>query len=592
MAATRKHLLFALVLIVLSSCKLEFDPSDNGAILEPNLGFECTDFCTFDTPEDFAGNYVATPAPNYRFSGWSGDACNSPKRRLETVCPVIVNPALAALDLTLRLEAEFTRKANLSAIQNTPQFKISNFGFGGFYTNEQPPQTCYPDINSCYAPGTSWIHPHNYATGDFNNDGRQDLLVQVFTRTGYVRIRPGPVVFLNDGQGGLYRSDDIFKNGQSENTLGVSRFGVADFNGDGKDDFVQGAYGQLSREPHNYLEKFPARIPLYLSGPGNRLYDASGQIAGQENGGLIPSFEFAHELSIGDIDCDGDQDFFQGGHLFINDGSGSFSLGQMPQGFELGYSFVMSSLIDDYDGDGIGDLLVNYAKGAEGSLSRLFLSEGKASMASRTAKPMPEGYFGFMNTKHNHASSADIDGDGDLDIVIGQTRNDPYYAGRAVQILINDGTGNFADQTDQRVSQADVTDPESGSWGEGYVHLLDVNGDGYIDIFDRNGTTPVLWDGQVRDHGVDIWLNDGSGRFTHVPQTVFPYVQPKDLMGPKYALTRFGPLWEAAPIDLDGQAGIDIVTFVVTSTPPTGGFGESTLYTLTSKKKLQASDLQ
>ena len=123
------------------------------------------------------------------------------------------------------------------------------------------------------------------------------------------------------------------------------------------------------------------------------------------------------------------------------------------------------------------------------------------------------------------------------------------------------------------------------------MHLLDVNGDGYIDIFDRNGTTPVLWDGQVRDHGVDIWLNDGSGRFTHVPQTVFPYVQPKDLMGPKYARTRFGPLMEAAPIDLDGQAGIDIVTFVVTSTTPTAGFGESTLYTLTSKKKLQTSDL-
>jgi endonuclease YncB( thermonuclease family) len=100
MAAIRKYLLFALVLIVLSSCKLEFDPSDNGAILEPSLGFECMDFCTFDTPEDFAGNYVATPAPNYRFSDWSGDACNSPKRRQETVCPAIVNPALAALDLT------------------------------------------------------------------------------------------------------------------------------------------------------------------------------------------------------------------------------------------------------------------------------------------------------------------------------------------------------------------------------------------------------------------------------------------------------------------------------------------------------------
>ena len=63
-------------------------------------------------------------------------------------------------------------------------------------------------------------------------------------------------------------------------------------------------------------------------------------------------------------------------------------------------------------------------------------------------------------------------------------------------------------------------------------------------------------------------------------------------MGPKYARTRFGPLMEAAPIDLDGQAGIDIVTFVVTSITPTVGFGESTLYTLTSKKKLQTSDLQ
>ena len=42
-------------------------------------------------------------------------------------------------------------------------------------------------------------------------------------------------------------------------------------------------------------------------------------------------------------------------------------------------------------------------------------------------------------------SLGDLDGDGDIDLIIGNTRENPYYDGRKVSILINDGSGNFTE---------------------------------------------------------------------------------------------------------------------------------------------------
>ena len=47
----------------------------------------------------------------------------------------------------------------------------------------------------------------------------------------------------------------------------------------------------------------------------------------------------------------------------------------------------------------------------------------------------------------NHSNFGDLDGDGDIDLIIGNTRENPYYDGRKVSILLNDGAGNFSDAT-------------------------------------------------------------------------------------------------------------------------------------------------
>jgi hypothetical protein len=572
--------------LALAGCKLNFDSGSNGTIVESSLGYECSGECTEEPPTQFSANYVAVPNPDYQFAGWSGNACNSDARRLNPECPVLVVPPIAELGMPWNLEAEFTRQLREGISKDNEYFAVTNVGFGGYFVDEQAPVTCYPTIDDCGAAGTLWIEACCYGTGDFNADGWEDLISQAALNNGHTRdTKPGPVIFLNDGKGGLYRDDAIFVNGKSEDLYGGYRLGVADFNGDGKDDFVISVMGMISREPQNYKESIPERIPLYLSTEDGKLQDASHQIEGQEDGGPIPTWQFGHDLAVGDIDGDGDQDFFQGHHLFINNGEGVFSQGSLPVSWP-GYFPIGSSLIDDFDGDGIGDLLISYSYGDIGSQSWLFLSDGDSGMEQRTGILNPEGFYGPINTNYNHAASHDIDGDGDKDIVHGQTRIEPYYRGRALQILINDGNGNFSDESDQRIEQTDIASEVDGvgSWGEGAVRLLDVNGDGHIDIFDRNSAKGGY------DNGIDIWLNNGAGQFIRVPQSDYPYVEPRDLLVRGGSNNRSGRLEDGVPIDLDKKAGIDIVSYLQTNTGPFRQSSETTLYTLTSKKALKASD--
>jgi hypothetical protein len=119
-----------------------------------------------------------------------------------------------------------------------------------------------------------------------------------------------PTIFLNDQQGGLYRSDSIFEGALATGMQTGNRAAVADFNGDGRDDFVVAAMGTHSREPHNYLDHVPERHLLFLSGEDGKLYDASDLIEGQEDvRQVMPDMKFSHGMATGDIDGDGDVDF-------------------------------------------------------------------------------------------------------------------------------------------------------------------------------------------------------------------------------------------------------------------------------------------
>ena len=572
--------------------KLAFSVGAGGKVVEQATGFECVSECAVQLTDVLRTSYQVVPDDDYQFAGWSGDICNTPDEYLSSVCDVSINWKQLGRNSDLRIGAQFARKANIELAGSTGEFEVSSYGFGGFYTDEMPPVTCYPTIDNCMAADQAdWRQPDNYAVGDFNSDGYQDLFIMPFGNNGFLRKdKVRPTIFLNNRRGGLYRSDKIFAGGKPTGMFFGYRVAVEDFNGDGRDDVVIGAFGIISREPHNYMEFVPERYIVYLSGDDGLLHDSSDSIEGQENGATMPDMGFAHDLATGDIDGDGDIDIWMADRLFENDGSGNFEISKylsdivaQPDGY------AMSSLIADFDDDGIGDLVVG--RSDPNSEVWLYLSNGESDLVRRSIDFLPEGRFGMENTKHNHMAASDLDGDGDRDIVIGQTRADPYYQGRELQILINDGEGNFTDETEARLGeQTFYSEGEAYSHGEGAVKLLDVNADGFIDIFDLRGH-PYHSESAPVNAAASIWLNDGTGKFIDVPPTVFPVVEPRDL-APHFGNNRYfyGSMMRPGPIDIDNDGLIDMASFVVTNDYPDYAFGESTLYMLKAKKKLKATD--
>ena len=574
--------------------KLAFSVGAGGKVVNTASGFECESDCEVALTDVLRATYEVIPYEDYQFAGWSGDVCNEPETRLNSACQVTIGWSALAADEYLSVKARFARKADTGLAGNTKEFEVSNYGFGSFFTNEKTPKLCYPTLDDCdscgMGCGIAYHVPDNTAQGDFNRDGFEDILIMSNMPYGYVRQQKVyPTIFLNDQNGGLYRSDSIFAEGEAIGMDFGYRLSVTDFNGDGFDDFLVGAMGTLSREPHNYMESVFERYILYLSGPDGKLYDRSDQIEGQENGAILPDMG-SHYMATGDIDGDGDIDAWQWPGILINDGEGNFTHGDTYASLCDCWDGILSSLIADFDGDDIGDLAV--FQSTPDSLARLFISRGASSLSDRQMKTLPTGKFDLNNTVHNHAAAADIDNDGDIDIVVGQTRSDPYYKGRYLQLLLNDGQGNFSDVSDERLGDQSIYfEGDRPPGGEGFVTLLDVNNDGHVDIFDRRDAVPPK-DGFPLQASASIWLNDGRGYFSDVPPTVFPTVEPKHL-APRYGnhWQVQGMLW-AAPIHLNDDGQIDIVSYVLTDadTRSEGEFWESTLYTLTAKKKLEAGN--
>ncbi|MBL8751451.1 MAG: VCBS repeat-containing protein [Planctomycetes bacterium] len=102
--------------------------------------------------------------------------------------------------------------------------------------------------------------------------------------------------------------------------------------------------------------------------------------------------------------------------------------------------------------------------------------------------------------------TGDVDGDGDVDLVIGNDHD-------ANQLFLNDGRGGFVDATAGRLVTPATPAPGSGYANATYeVDLADADGDGDLDLF------------VVNDHDVvdRLYLNDGLGFFTDVTASATP----------------------------------------------------------------------
>ena len=187
--------------------------------------------------------------------------------------------------------------------------------------------------------------------------------------------------------------------------------------------------------------------------------------------------------------------------ILLNDGQGGFINGteQMLGGDQAWTTFGQEIEVADFNGDGVDDIFVADQGfiGDDGNLpggsNLLLLSDGAGGMVNASAQSLP--FFFDVSTS---VTSGDVDGDGDIDLFVGNTwgnnRIPPY-------LLLNDGNGNF-DYSNDRLP-ADVLDVDARQYTD--TELADMDGDGDLDLIMGAGD-------QFRNPNL-ILLNDGDGNF-------------------------------------------------------------------------------
>jgi hypothetical protein len=288
--------------------------------------------------------------------------------------------------------------------------------------------------------------------GDVDADEDVDLIV---AHSETESSRPVLSVLRNNGDGSFRLREDYSSAVQAL---------LGDFNGDGSPDLVLATSPAVSPGTSNVS---------VLPNLGDGVFQSTASIPVQEGTSL---------LKAGDLDSDGDQDLvgnsFSGGlwRLLIlgNDGTGIFSkveepfLGFRPQ--EEPNDFVLTDLN--------GDARTDVAVAENTDRLAIFLNKGNGQLES------PK--YIDQDTEQGSIVAADLDADGDQDLAI--------LLGGAVGVLLNDGTGSFAD-----VAQY-PTSPNGAC-----LLTLDLEGDGFVDLVLVTNTSLATT--------LSILRNKGDGTF-------------------------------------------------------------------------------
>ena len=207
-------------------------------------------------------------------------------------------------------------------------------------------------------------------------------------------------------------------------------------------------------------------------------------------------------VSSGDVNGDGLDDFFISGsrgfegRLYVQQTNGSFKIKQGPWKHKIQHEEMDSEFID-VDNDGDLDLYVvsgsnEYEINSNKLFDQLYINDGEGNFKNETATRLPQ-----MITSGQSIAFGDIDNDGDMDLFLGGRQTPGYYpfAPRSY-LLLNEG-GYFKD----------ITDNSEDILGPGLVT------DAIFDDFDGDGDQDLICVGEWMPIS---FFSNNNGIFTNV----------------------------------------------------------------------------
>jgi len=551
------------------------------------------------TTEYTSGSIIRLTAISYtgwEFTGWSGTISSSEnpieltvdESKNVTVIFEISSPQLFSnksiqIDQMLVTQPSILGFGDNTDYQETDQYIVSNKGWLGFTPEEYHNGGNY-GVQNVYNPGYCYLEYRIIMYRDLNNDGLEDIILMFEYGPNTVEREQSGIPFfalINLGDGTFDFTQEYFSSNFVRSPMAGYKSTVADFNGDGKKDFIIGMRGSpVISEIDGGTNSLP-EIPLLGLSNGSGFYDNSenlngiftGTVASEDdrNSDGIADFMSDRAISSGDFDNDGDIDFFMTQKILLNDGDGNFSVSSeqltddfIPVKLDPPYSNTYESHSNDFNNDGYFDIVIVPDSGfikRNGGSAWVAMSNGTPNFSEWEKVPLPNPRY-LNNSKLNDLESTDVDNDGYVDLIIATTRDTPYYTGAGIQLLRNDSGNGFIDITESHIEDQSMFD----QWaGEGELVLKDFNNDGVLDIFHLLQSNYNIFIGGDEHHGINIYINNNGFFEIFETENKIPFVSQFQFLG--WEFNMYDPqiidvqtLNYSFPININNEGLIDFIS--------------------------------